>query len=70
MGLVAAYNVGDRFFHLGLVSFPELISLKVEVPDPLNPAKQQPWEIIIRPNQTLNILTPEDKEKLKQQFLN
>lgn len=50
--------------------FPELISLKVEVPDPLNPAKQQPWEIIIRPNQTLNILSPEDKAKLKEQFLN
>lgn len=49
--------------------FPELISLKIEVPDPLNPAKQLPWEAIIRPNQTLNILSAEDKEKLKQQFL-
>jgi prepilin-type N-terminal cleavage/methylation domain-containing protein len=50
--------------------FPPMISLKVEIPDPLNPAKQQAWEIIVKPNQDLNILSAEDKEKLKSQFLN
>jgi general secretion pathway protein J len=34
--------------------YPELISLKFEVPDPLNPATQQPWELILKPNLPLN----------------
>ncbi|MGZ3694018.1 MAG: PulJ/GspJ family protein [Bdellovibrionota bacterium] len=49
--------------------FPEYITLRIEIPDPLNPAKQQPWELMVAPNQNLNILSAEDKEKLKSQFL-
>lgn len=50
--------------------FPAMISLKVEIPDPLNTAKTQQWEMIVRPLQTLNIQSQEEKEKAKQQFLN
>ena len=49
--------------------YPELISLKVEVPDPTNSAKQQQWELVVRPNLQLNQPTAEDKEREKQQFL-
>ena len=34
--------------------YPDLISLKVEVPDPQNNANQQAWEIIVKPNLPLN----------------
>lgn len=34
--------------------FPNLISLKIEVPDPLNPARSIPWETIGKPVLTLN----------------
>jgi len=34
--------------------FPDLISLKVEVPDPTNTANQQAWEVIVKPNMRLN----------------
>lgn len=34
--------------------FPDLIRLKIEVPDPLNNANNQPWELVIRPNMPLN----------------
>lgn len=49
--------------------FPDLISVKVEIPDPLNPAAHQQWEIIVKPNMPLNQETAEDKEKKKSQFL-
>lgn len=48
--------------------YPELIALNIEVPDPLNPAKQQQWKMVVKPNLPLNILTAEEKEKLKQQL--
>lgn len=49
--------------------FPELIKLRIEIPDPLNSASQQIWEVVVRPNLPLNMPTAEEKEKEKQQFL-
>lgn len=34
--------------------FPDLISLKIEVPDPTNTANQQQWEVIVKPHMQLN----------------
>jgi type II secretion system protein J len=34
--------------------FPQLISLKVELPDPMNNANNQTWEVVVRPNFPLN----------------
>jgi type II secretion system protein J len=38
--------------------FPQLVSLKIELPDPANSNSQQSWEVVIRPNQKLNIAGP------------
>jgi type II secretion system protein J len=38
--------------------FPQLVSLKVELPDPANSSSQQSWEVVIRPNQKLNFAAP------------
>lgn len=42
--------------------YPDLISLKIEVPDPTNNANQQKWEIIVKPNLPLNIEDEKTKE--------
>lgn len=42
--------------------YPDLISLKIEAPDPTNNANQQKWEIIVKPNLPLNY----EDEKTKQ----
>lgn len=34
--------------------FPSLISLKIELPDPMNKATNQQWEVVVRPNMPLN----------------
>lgn len=34
--------------------FPDLIRLKIEVPDAINSAQSRPWEIVVRPNMSLN----------------
>lgn len=34
--------------------YPSLISLKIELPDPMNNANNQSWEVVIRPNMPLN----------------
>jgi len=34
--------------------FPNLISLKIELPDPMNNANNQLWEVVVRPNFPLN----------------
>lgn len=34
--------------------FPDLISLKIQLPDPLNNAVQQEWQLIVKPNLPLN----------------
>ncbi|RZA07135.1 MAG: prepilin-type N-terminal cleavage/methylation domain-containing protein [Proteobacteria bacterium] len=47
--------------------FPDMISLKLEVPDPLNNANNQPWEIVVRPNLPLNgEIKPTDAEMMSQ----
>jgi hypothetical protein len=34
--------------------FPDLISLKIELPDPTDSANQLQWEVVVRPNMPLN----------------
>jgi prepilin-type N-terminal cleavage/methylation domain-containing protein len=47
--------------------FPDLIKLKVDVPDPLNAANPQTWEIIVKPHLSLNgELAPTDSEVMSQ----
>lgn len=43
--------------------FPELISLKISVPDPTNSAKQQEWELVVKPNFPLNGLKRKRSER-------
>ncbi len=38
--------------------FPDLVALKIELPDPANTANQQTWEVIVKPNVALNPQTP------------
>jgi prepilin-type N-terminal cleavage/methylation domain-containing protein len=38
--------------------YPQLISLKLEVPDPINPAKMRQWEGLFRPNLNFNEAPP------------
>ncbi|MCO5141526.1 MAG: prepilin-type N-terminal cleavage/methylation domain-containing protein [Oligoflexia bacterium] len=50
--------------------FPDLISIKLEAPDPKNSAVQQKWELKIRPNMALNYRDPaKEKQKKAQEFL-
>lgn len=49
--------------------FPDLISLKIEVPDPTNNANQLPWEIVIKPNLPLNYKDQKQLELEKQKFV-
>lgn len=48
--------------------YPDLISLKIEVPDPLNNASQQKWEIIVKPNLPLNYEDEKTKELNKNRM--
>jgi prepilin-type N-terminal cleavage/methylation domain-containing protein len=48
--------------------FPDLISLKIELPDPTNNSNQLPWEIVIRPNMALNWRDQKYIEQEKQKF--
>ena len=44
--------------------WPDLIRLKIEVPDPLNNANQLPLELVVRPNLPLNGVLKNDQELL------
>lgn len=49
--------------------YPDLVALKIEVPDPTNNANNQQWQMIMKFNQPLNLETEKKKEEKKQQFL-
>jgi type II secretion system protein J len=49
--------------------YPDLVSLKIELPDPTNNANNQSWEIKIKPNLTLNFEDEAKKEQKKTQAL-
>jgi glycosyltransferase involved in cell wall biosynthesis len=53
MGLVAAYGLGDRFHHLGLVSFAELISLMRHSVAVLNPSRFEGWSTTVEEAKSL-----------------
>jgi type II secretion system protein J len=48
--------------------FPNLIKLKIEAPDPRNPDVQQPWELVVKPNQSLNYLDATARAAQKAKF--
>ncbi len=48
--------------------FPDLIRLEVEAPDITNPANYQKWNLVVRPNMTLNYLDAKARAALKQRF--
>jgi type II secretion system protein J len=48
--------------------FPNLIKLKLEAPDPTNPANPLAWEMIVKPLQQLNYLDANARNQLKQRF--
>jgi hypothetical protein len=48
--------------------FPDLIKLKIEVPDPRNNAVQMPWEIVVKPMSHLNYLDATARATLRQKL--
>lgn len=49
--------------------FPDLVALKIEVPDPTNNANTQSWEIVVKPNLPLNPMDAKKREEQKQRLL-
>ncbi len=45
--------------------FPQLIKLKIEAPDPQNPAVTLPWEMVMKPNLEMNYLDANARNALK-----
>jgi glycosyltransferase involved in cell wall biosynthesis len=56
MALVSAYGLGDRFRHLGLVSFPELISLMHHSVAVVNPSRFEGWSTTVEEAKSLGKL--------------
>ncbi len=56
MGLVSAYGLGERFRHLGLVSFPELISLMHHSVAVVNPSRFEGWSTTVEEAKSLGKL--------------
>jgi glycosyltransferase involved in cell wall biosynthesis len=53
MALVGAYGLRDRFLHLGLVSFPELISLMHHAVAVVNPSRFEGWSTTVEEAKSL-----------------
>jgi hypothetical protein len=53
MALVSAYGLSDRFVHLGLVSFPELISLMHHAVAVINPSRFEGWSTTVEEAKSL-----------------
>jgi len=53
MGVVSAYGLGERFRHLGLVSFPELISLMHHSVAVVNPSRFEGWSTTVEEAKSL-----------------
>jgi hypothetical protein len=46
--------------------FPDLISLKIELPDPANSANTQTWEVVMKPNMRLGAERPKSATQTTQ----